>query len=277
MKKDYMTRLERWARWRLPWQEAEDVIADYRDIVGVPPRPEEELLRELGKPRNVIRPLVSLKTYGIWLAVFALLTACILVPGLSPLWLFINFYRLCFGVDTFGWLPTAHLGPVFALLGMIWALIWFRLQGRKVERLSSAIPVLLAVFLTWVGAALLFNWLCLRDFDGFANAWGTIIPFIGPGAPQPKSLYLSRCALIYAGPVLALIGEFGLVKARTGDRRWAAVYILAMTAMLVSIESTLWYYSMDISIPIETEIQATLTRCAGFAAVGIVGSGVALC
>ena len=46
MKKDYMTRLERAARWRLPPQEAEDVIADYREMVGDPPRPEEELLRD---------------------------------------------------------------------------------------------------------------------------------------------------------------------------------------------------------------------------------------
>ena len=38
MKKDYMTRLERAARWRLSREEAEDVIADYRDIVGMTPR-----------------------------------------------------------------------------------------------------------------------------------------------------------------------------------------------------------------------------------------------
>ena len=36
MKKDYMTRLERAVRWRLQPQEAEDVIADYREIVGNP-------------------------------------------------------------------------------------------------------------------------------------------------------------------------------------------------------------------------------------------------
>ena len=47
MKKDYMTRLERAVRWRLPPQEAEDVIADYREIVGNPPRSEEELLKSM--------------------------------------------------------------------------------------------------------------------------------------------------------------------------------------------------------------------------------------
>ena len=43
-----MARLEQAARWRLPPEEAEDVIADYRDIVGSPPRSEEELRREVG-------------------------------------------------------------------------------------------------------------------------------------------------------------------------------------------------------------------------------------
>jgi len=47
VKKDYMARLEQAARWRLPREEAEDVIADYRDIVGSPPRSEEELHREV--------------------------------------------------------------------------------------------------------------------------------------------------------------------------------------------------------------------------------------
>ena len=65
MKKDYMTRLERAARWRLPPREAEDVIADYREMVGDPPRPEEELLQELGKPRDAIRPLTPKWPYRL--------------------------------------------------------------------------------------------------------------------------------------------------------------------------------------------------------------------
>ena len=67
MKKDYMARLEWAARWRLPPQEANDVIADYRDIVGDPPRPEDELLRDLGSPRAAIRPLTPQKQYRVHL------------------------------------------------------------------------------------------------------------------------------------------------------------------------------------------------------------------
>ena len=68
MKKDYMTRLERWARWMLPRQEAEDVLADYRDIVADP-----ELAQDLGKPRAVIWALADRKSYYTWLGVFAAL------------------------------------------------------------------------------------------------------------------------------------------------------------------------------------------------------------
>ena len=86
MKKDYMARLEQAARWRLPPEEAEDVIADYRDIVGSPPRSEEELHREVGDPEQVVRLLVQPpKAYYAWLAVFAALAACLLAAALAAI------------------------------------------------------------------------------------------------------------------------------------------------------------------------------------------------
>ena len=85
MKKDYMTRLERAVRWRLPPQEAEDVIADYREIVGNPPRSEEELHREVGDPEQAVKLLTSpLNAYRVWLLVFGLMAACLRLPGASP-------------------------------------------------------------------------------------------------------------------------------------------------------------------------------------------------
>ena len=85
MKKDYMTRLERWARWMLPRQEAEDVIADYRDIVA-----DEELFRELDTPQNVIKPLVQKRPYYAWLAAFILMDITsglrTLTPGTGTTW-----------------------------------------------------------------------------------------------------------------------------------------------------------------------------------------------
>ena len=62
------------------------MIADYRDIVGSPPRSEEELHREVGDPEQVVRLLVQPpKAYYAWLAVFAALAACLLAAALAPL------------------------------------------------------------------------------------------------------------------------------------------------------------------------------------------------
>lgn len=163
MKKDYMTRLERWARWMLPHQEAEDVLADYRDIVGTPPRPDDELLRDLGKPRNVIRPLTTPKVYRIWLAVFIVMTVCILAPGVSGT-TFIGAVLWLYLFDGFASYPY---GAYLAVLGAVTALVWFRWQGRKEGKLPKAIPVLLAVFLACIGWVMWFCWACSRDFDVF--------------------------------------------------------------------------------------------------------------
>ena len=134
MKKDYMTRLERAARWRLSAQDAEDVIADYREMVGDPPRPEEELLRDLGKPGDAVRPLVQTRQYHIWLAVFVFLSACILSFGFSVydwrLWL-IYFDDYFYGTRD-------SLSRVVTVLGAATALVWFRWQGRKAAQIGRA-------------------------------------------------------------------------------------------------------------------------------------------
>ena len=80
LKKDYMAGLESWARWMLPRREAEEVIADYREIAGDP-----ELSRGLARPRDAVRPLADKKAYRAWLAAFAAMAACLLIPGVSPL------------------------------------------------------------------------------------------------------------------------------------------------------------------------------------------------
>ena len=169
MKKDYMTRLERAARWRLPRLEAEDIISDYRDIVGTPPRPDEELRRDVGDPEQVVKLLVSSpRAYHIWLAVFIALSACILIPGVSPLPGMWRLWTHCFYLCYF----DIHLGAVLAFLGMAGALVWFRWKGYKKAKLPRAIPVLLALLLVWTGAVLLIDWLWLRDPLPFAEMWG---------------------------------------------------------------------------------------------------------
>ncbi len=275
MKKDYMTRLERAARWRLPRQEAEDVISDYRDIVGDPPRSEEELRRDVGDPEQVIKLLVSPpRAYRTWLAAFAVMAACVLIPGHSGFGFYSwPFYRLCF--DEGG----LHLSPVFALLGAALALVWFR---RRSDGPRSPIPkgivIALAALLVWIGLVFLFHWAILYDLDSFLAMWGMMEPWIGPqGSMVPRSVYLSKWAMCLLPHFVSYAALYWLVKARVSDRRWTAAYILTLTAIVISMETLAETQSMDLTVPFEVSMRADLIKCSVFTAIGLAGAGVALC
>lgn len=272
MKKDYMVRLERWARWMLPRQEAEDVISDYREIVGTPPRPEGELIRDLGRPRGVIRPLAEKNAYYTWLAVFAVMAACILMLGISPT--AIGFPIWLFFFDIWKEYP---LGPFLAVPGAAAALVWFRWQGQKKNHLPRAIPILLAVLLAYIGGVLLFCWANIQDHEGFTAMWGTMRTLVGPYSIVYRSIYLSMLAMIYTCPLIALAGILGLVKARTGDRRWAAVYMLALTAILAALLVVHLATNAIVSQNAEEIAREMLIRCSVAAVTGLIGTGVALC
>ena len=284
MKKDYMARLERAARWRLPPEEAEDVIADYQDIVG-----DEELRRSLGKPRDVIAPLTPQKTYHIWLAVFVVLAACALLPALSALpgmWhLWDLFRRLTFCVlplDVY----NLSISPATALpfLGMAGALVWFRWKGGgKRGRLSPAVPALLVAAGVWSVAVLAADWFWMRDPIAFSDMWGQMPLYIlgvrigPPDYTVSRSFHILAEALEWGGFAMALLSVFALVKARTRDRRWAAVYILALTAVLLSAESLALVSNMEISESGFEWLAPTLRVWIVYAGAGFVGAGAALC
>lgn len=284
MKKDYMTQLERAARWRLPQEEAEDVIADYRDIVG-----DEELRRNLGKPRDVIAPLIPQKAYRIWLAVFTALAACALLPALSAMpgmWhLWYLFRRLTFCVlplDVYN--LSISPATVLPFLGMAGALVWFRWKGgAKRGRLSPAAPALLAAAGVWSVAVLAADWFWMRDPIAFSDMWGQMplyilgVRFGPPGYTVSRSCHILLGALEWGGFAMALLSVFALVKARTRDRRWAAVYILALTAVLLSADTLALLNNMEISVTAPDWWVPTLRAWAVYAGVGFVGAGAALC
>lgn len=279
MKADYLTRLSRAARWYLSKAEAEDVITDYRDIAGQPPRPEEELERELGRPRDVARQLVQPRPYRVWLAVFAALAACILIPGVSPLGPFWHIWDMCFAGPFTGYFGRdGHWGPVLALLGVVGAVAWFRWQGRKEERLPRTLPVLLAVLLVWLGAVLLLNWTWMRDPQGFLLLWGKMPSIFSPDRMVSRLGQTMAGFYQYGGVAMALIGTFGLVRARTEDRRWIGVYVLRMAAMLVSMESLAVITDMSVkSHALSDWWQRWMQYYLTTAALGLVGTGVSLC
>ena len=274
MKKTYMERLERWAHWMLAAPEAESVIADYRDIVGTPPRSEEELLRDLGRPKEAVRPLVQPKAYRMWLVVFALLAACILIPGatahlgLWPIW------DWCFydSAVRIGRVFISIRGLAMAAVGLLAALLWFRRHGQKAGRIPKGVPLMLALLTVWSGVVVGFDWLWMHDPEGFVQ-WirGTAITeALLPGFWQVIHLFLQ-----FGGTAAALLGAWGLVKARLCDRRWAAVYVLALAAVLLTMESLLMLMTIATSqggwhVPYLWYYSAVF-------AVGAAGAGVLIC
>lgn len=268
MKKNYMTRLEGWARWMLPRQEAEDVIADYRDIVSDP-----ELLQGLGKPHSVVKPLVQTRQYRVWLAVFAVMAACILTLGISPTAIGYPFWMAYFT----SW-RHYHSALAVALLGAVLALVWFRWQGFKSPKRSKAIPILLVALTAWTGALVLVGWLAMRDPAGFSEALGQVPSLIGPDRMVSLSAEILSFFLTYGSVLMALLGTFALVRARTQDRRWAAVYVLALAAMMVCLDAlALFAYMGPLEDLTGNWYQFELAKYAAIYTVGLVGTGVALC
>lgn len=280
MKKDYLSRLSRAAQWRLGAKEAEEVIADYREMVGNPPRSEKDLVRELGKPLDAVKPLTERKNYWVWLGVFAVLAVCLAVPGLSAPWSAWKepLYPLFGGRHCLARIP--------ALLGVLGALIWFRWTGKKAAQLPRAVPVLLAVLLGGLALVLTASWAWMHDPMGFSKMWGGMLIYrvgdilLDPPVTASRSVYILNNSLAWVGGRgMTAIGIFALVKARTEDRRWCAVYILAMAAMLVSLEALALLSSM--SIPDEPTWENFFSHrfniYAALAAAGLVGTGAALC
>jgi len=271
MKKSWLDRFAGAVRWYLPRPEADDVLSDYREMLDRDARSEAQLRSDLGKPRQAARMLVQPRPYLVWLGVFAVLALCLAVPGLSPLPGLggPRFWDTLFGLYNLARLP--------ALLGAVGAMVWFRWKGRKEERLPGAIPIFLAVMLFWCVLVLLFHWVWMHDPEKLANLLGQVPNLIGPpGRMVPLMVVLTGEGLEWIGGFcMVLVGLYALVKARTEDRRWAAVYILAMTAMMVSLTVLALMVSMNINGPDLWFL--TFQCCLCYAIVGLVGTGVALC
>lgn len=274
MKKDYMTRLERAARWRLPLREAEDVIADYREMVGDPPRSEEELLRDLGKPQDAIKSLVQPKQYRIWLAVFTVMAACILIPGASPLpgGLYFVWFNLFYDIAV----PGFTLCRLFLIAGTAVSLFWFRPRREEPRTpLPLSIPIALAALLAVMGFVWWASWqLTLYPGGALANpVWHLPYGFWWPMANYYEGGNLLAFLLEWSAVPLTVLGTTALVKARTRDRRWRAVYILSLSAMMLAFCLLAVLTSMELTtppvFPLRYSIEITL--------IGLIGTGVALC
>ena len=263
-KQQYLSQFSRTAQWRLGSADAAEAISDYRELVFQEERDESRLLEELGDPVHAAWLLTDRTAYRRWLAVFG-----VLVYGLFLLakWDWTGWSRFRFSFAEPCWYPVWVMA-----VGMVLSLYWFRRHGQKNGLLPRWLIPVLAVALM-AGAAVMV-W-----------AWHVMAPeFLERVAAEPtrsqllKQVWLLGDLLMFGGAGSALAALAGLVLARCRDRRWLAVYLLGLTAAALCGFVTFHLKIMNLYYPAPEMIRAWLfARLIPIGAVGLVGTGVALC
>ena len=177
------------------------------------------------------------------------------------------------------------LGPRFAGKAIGLAEEGFRQGPGHVDMdgvVRCALLMLAGILLAWWAV-----WRCCSSPEQFLTIWTEDTSFIGEGDGPAYSGRSSQTMatvgawLFRAGLVTALIGMAALVKARTRDRRWAAVYLLALTAAVLTLAVLAMLENFSSLNPLCDVVPANwfqpyLPRFAVITAAGLVGAGAAL-
>ena len=244
----YQKRFSRLVRWRLPKSEADGVLADYEEIFAHHQGEDgTTLTQNLGAPWQAARLLTEPHAYRRWLAAFAWMAFCLLLP----LGLLLR--------GQFWSRPTVLMTALF-LSGMAVSLMQFRPGTGKAPMPKGLRPALagLAVLLAAVGWVLG----CL-----FTGAWA--------GWPAEWYGLTARWVLTLTGAAGAAAGLLGVVKARLDNRHWSALYILGLTAVAVCVLILAFLTSLDSASGVAWASYALPWGLLG--AAGLVGTGVSLC
>ncbi len=262
-REQYLKKFSRAVRWRLPPRESEDAIADYRELIFQEERDESKLVEELGDPVQAAHLLTDVKTYRRWLAVFAVLAfgLFLLVKWAWTAMIPFRFYEI-----------RAWWYPVWVMaVGLLLSLYWFRRHGQKNGPMSRRLALALgAVFLLGAGS---MAWSWYVTSPGFLEFYRQTYP-----DSIPWQVILQRELLVEGGITCALAAFAGLVLAKCYDRRWLALYILGVTAAVMCSFVEFQLVRMDLDFATLNSVQSYLfTRLLPIGAVGLIGTGVALC
>ena len=267
MRRDYLSRLSRAARWYLPPAEAAEVVEDYQEIVKG--RSEEELRRDLGTPRAAMKQLAQPKAYRRWLAVFIVLAVCVVLPAIEPLWQGLFSLSIQLGRPVWFFRVYDSVVPFSGLFfpaGLALALAWFRRNGEKGRRLPKGVLPLLALSLLGIA----WVWCFIGGILTERFVLLSVLPRVGP-------IYTSYLLLWADALAMGAAGLYGLVRARLGDRRWVAVYILGLTGAALALSLHLLMTSMNLDGFTSSWWQPYAARYAVITALGLIGTGAALC
>lgn len=270
MKPTYFEALTRSARWRLPPAEAQEVLEDYAAMLEETPRSEEDLRREVGEPKAAVSALMDPKGYLRWLLVFGLLTVWLMLPALSMLpGLAAAVLEDFLAGLSFAFLPYPAMPVLGLLVGILTALLWFRRQGLKMgPRPRGLLPLML---LPLVGMAEAW-WMAWVMISGAMSHWDMTLSqadMIGP---------LINNVLGWSSLAVALLGLWALVRARLKDRRWAALFILSLAAVALTLAVLFMLHSYaldDYGSP--GWWHRFFAEFLTITLLGLAGTGVALC
>ena len=255
--KDYLARLTRTARWRLPTKEADDIIEDYTELLMIDFRPYEDLCRDYGTPKYAVRQLSFFRDYGRWLLTFWVLAAFLALPALG---LFVPMPTISF---LYGWQEALLL-----FLSLVLSIAWFRLEGVRFRERPDQLPLLMVVLiLTGLSTAMLAQALFREvPLEGFFS-----------NLPLEQVGFVYTTLLRVIGGCCALLALIGLVNARLGDRRWLALFTAGLT--VVFLTAILYRIVTNMSIPDPPAVWFTteVWQLGITAARGVIGTGVALC
>ena len=260
-KSKYLTRFSQNVKWRLSYQEAEEVIEDYEGFFCQSNRDEHEVCLELGNPAAAAKALGSRLSYGIWLIFFIIQAIALFVPYFI---LLASNPPLSFILSH----PSVRPYTILTLsgCGVLVSLFFFRQQKNFTDKKlpKSILFSLSFLFFTAIAAAILiyifFYQLCNTVMF---PAYSPHLPFI---------LFLS-------GTIFISAGLWALIKSRMYDRRFRAVYILALTLLLICINAFDLLTSLDLSLGAEVFHIFTqeLKYYAAVGGIGILACGGSLC
>lgn len=259
MKQSYLDQLTRAAHWRLPLAEAREVVEDYTAMLAEDLREDEALRREVGEPVQAVRELTQWRSYARWLAGFAGLLACLLLPQLATLPGMDRLLRLLEGTSV-----IAQSEFFFLVLGLAGVLL-LRRRGERTGACPKAIPLLLVLQLTGIAVLWVLIYLMLAMPMGIGEI----------SVEQAQAIIM---AIRVWTLLLTLLGAVGLVQFRLADRRWLAVYMLGLTVAVLGLAalSLVWAFHLD-NIGEPGWWQPFFGRYLLLTVLGLGGTGAALC
>lgn len=252
-KQIFLKKFSHTLRWRLPKSEADEVLADYNEIFFHNFEESKDVsIQRLGEPVQAAKLLSNPKAYYRWLAVFGIMTFCLLLP---------EFLLLCASFHHY----LGILMYILFLLGLAVSIAWFHFghgENQKAPVPKRLLPMLLSlIFMTIITATII---VCLA-----MKVWELIsFPLYGS---------IARWALQLTGTIAASFGLFGLIKARLSDRRWCSLYVMGLTALAECVPVLAILVSMSLDTLSVYWWVPYIINFVIVGVIGLIGVGVSLC